>query len=406
MNLVNVFDAEPGMILAREVKNREGRRLMSAGTLLEENQLKILRMWGILEVYVMLDETKQTHTPIEHSTPIDEFLQTWFANNTTQDPVILEILNIARDWFIEQPEIFNTLVSRFENKNLTNAFNDELPPPPVDPRNLLNDKVKLPSLPQIYFEIQSAVYDPRFSGREIAEIVSKDPALSATLLKIVNSAYYGLRQEVSSLSQAAVMVGSRQIYHLALGVTVINYFKALPNQAPDMGAFWRHSLGCAIMAANLATHIPAADRDLVFTGGLLHDIGRLVFLSYFPKASTAALNHAQDCSLIEAESIFFTVNHAQFGQLLADTWNFPSQVSRLIGNHHNQFTALPETETAVVYFSNWLTSALGIGFSGDAMLPSLNPHAWKALGISTAALLPVLKQTDRQITEAIRFFYG
>ncbi len=438
MNLVNVFDAEPGMILARDVKNKEGRRLMDVGTLLEEKQLKILKMWGILEVHVMSEDAnnghratgsfteicpQQTmtetngvasvfhtnaHTPIDSSNPLDEFLENWFSNNNDNDPVLLEIRKLTHEWFDAQPAIFNALVSRCENPPPPEVHDEKLKMPTVDPRSLLNDEIKLPALPQIYFEIQTAVDDPRFSGREIAEIVSKDTALAATLLKIVNSAYYGLRQEVSSLSQAAVTLGSQQICNLALGVTVINYFKDLPGCAPNMDAFWRHSLGCAIMAANLATHIPTADRDRVFIGGLLHDIGRLVFLSYFPKAGTAALNqsHVQGCGLIEAEPKFFTVDHAQFGRLLSEAWHFPRQVSRMIGNHHNKFTTLPETETAVVYFANWLTSALGIGFSGDAVLPSLNIYAWKALGISPAALTPVLKQTDRQLTEAIRFFYG
>ncbi|WDP90421.1 MAG: HDOD domain-containing protein [Desulfobacter sp.] len=406
MNLVNVFDAEPGMVLAREVKNREGRLLMKAGTLLGEKEIRILRMWGILDVHVVSEGGKKKTKSEEPLAERDEFLEKWFRNNDLDDPVVRMIHDLAREWFEDHPGIFSALAARTGAA----AEDEEIPAPagPADPAALLGDEVKLPSLPKIYFEIEAAVEDPRFSGREIAEIVSKDTALSASLLKIVNSAFYGFREGISSLAQAAVALGSRQICTLALGVTVINYFKALPGRAPDMEAFWHHSLGCAVLCANLATHIPEADRDRVFTGGLLHDIGRLVFLSYFPDACGAALARAGNLEkpLVQVEPDFFKMDHARFGSLLADSWNFPEQISHLIRNHHKAFTTLPETETAVVYFANWMVSALGIGFTGEAVLPALDLHAWEAMGIPPAALVPVLRQTDRQITEAIRFFYG
>lgn len=409
MNLVNVFEAEPGVILARDVKNKDGRLLMKVGTLLSEKELRILQMWGILEVHVISGAAEKGCEPNVALTEIDGFLEKWFRNNDMDDPVVLAIRDLSRTWFEEHPDIFTDLVARtIAAESEDGLAEPDVQAPPADPARLLGDEVKLPSLPKIYLEIEAAVEDPRFSSREIAEIVSKDTALSATLLKLVNSAYYGFRQEISSLAQAAVTLGSRQICSLALGVTVINYFKALPGNAPDMEAFWRHSLGCASLAANLATHIPDADRERMFTGGLLHDIGRLVFFSYFPEACSAALARAghQGKELVQVEPEFFKMNHARFGSLLADAWNFPGQISDLIRNHHREFTTQPETETAIVYFSNWMISALGIGFTGDAALPRLNFHAWKAMGIPPAALVPALRQTDRQITEAIRFFYG
>jgi len=403
MNLVNVFEAEPGMILAQAVKNKDGRHLMNAGTLLGEKEIRTLRMWGILEVDAV-SGGKASTVRSDTGEEIDDFLGIWFRHNDTNDPVVKAVVDLAGGWFGRHPDIFQSLVFRLKSP-LEDAAGDVTA---VDPVSLLEDNVKLPSLPQVYFEIDAAAKDPRCSGKEISDIVSKDTSLSATLLKIVNSAYCGFREKIDSLSYAAMALGTDQICTLAMGITMINYFKELPGKAPDMKAFWHHSLGTAVLARNLATHISGVDGEQVFTGGLLHDIGRLVFFTYYPDAGGAALTMAgkQNRDLVRVEPEFFTLDHAEFGSLLADTWNFPPRISGMIRDHHMAFNRAPDREVAVVSFSNWLISALGIGFSGDLTLPALNKHAWAAMGISPGALVPVLRQTDRQIEEAVRFFYG
>jgi len=411
MNLVNVFEARPGMMLAREVKSKEGRLLLTAGTLLGEKEIRILRMWGILEIQVVPGaDTMDSGNRGEFGDEIVDFMVQWFRHNNRDDPVVRCLFDLAGEWFERRPELFQTLVSR-----LGAPREDEVPQGDVlqeirkaDPVGLLDDAVKLPALPRIYFEIDAAVKNPRCSGKEIADIVSKDTSLSATLLRIVNSAYFGFREKIDSLSFAALALGTDQICSLAMGITMIKYFKGLPGRAPDMKAFWHHSLGCAVFARNLATHISGVDGEHLFTGGLLHDIGRLVFLSYFPEATGAALAIAgtENRDLVRVESEFFMVDHAQFGSLLADKWNFSHGISAMIRDHHMAFQGVPEKEIAVVYFSNWMVSALGIGFSGDIALPALNKYAWAAMGMPAAALVPVIRQTERQIEEAIRFFYG
>ena len=407
MKLVNLFKAAPGMVLAENVKNKDGRHLMSAGTLLGKNELRILKMWGIPEISVeegSKDNVREKGG--ENEAKIDRFIRQRFKYNSIKDPVISEISDLAKEWFAKHPERMETLEARLKANpaNLISRWDGNK----VDPQALLEDKVSLPALPQIYSEISAAIKDPACSGKEIADIVSKDTSLSATLLKIVNSAFYGVPEEIDSLIDAALTLGTHQICTLALGITVINYFKEMPGEALDMEAFWRHSLGCAVMARNLATHIPEVDGERVFIGGLLHDIGRLIFLTHFPKAAMAALGKSGKLklSLDKIEPGLFDIDHALFGSQLADTWNFSPRISGLIRDHHKGFKETPDKEVAVVYFSNWMVSVLGIGFSGEILLPKLNKNAWAAMAISTGTLEPVIRQTDRQVSEAVRFFYG
>lgn len=406
MKMVTVFKATPGMVLARDVKNKEGRHLMDSGTVLGKKEIRILRMWGILEVAVGSGGAG-TPDSVGQNPEISAFMVRWFSNNSLKKPVVKAIHDLCTEWFEGSPEGFSALQSRLR---AFRARKKDAIAPGVEalPEALLFGEVKLPALPQIYSEITAAVNNPQCSGKDIADIVSKDTSLSATLLKIVNSAFYGSGEKVDSLHYAAMALGTRQICSLAMGITVINYFKGMPENLLDMEAFWHHSLGCGITARNLSSFVAGVNGDRVFIGGLLHDIGRLVFCSHFPEASGGALSKAAklQLSLNKTEPMFFKMGHAEFGSRLAEMWRFSPEITSLIRNHHGEAGQELDREGAVVYMANWLTSALGIGFSGEIALPRLNTAAWETLGISPSALVPVVRQTERQLKEAIRFFYG
>lgn len=405
MVAVNVFKAVPGMVLAQDVKNRDGRHLMDAGTLLQDKEIRILRMWGILEIHVK-EGPEAADLADETSGEILSYLNRRFRDSSLSEPVVRVVYDLCAEFFEAHPGIFAAARAQLQD---TMARKKEKPVPGVSacPEELLTDTVKLPALPQIYSEINAAVNDPRCSGKEIAEIVSKDTGLSATLLKIVNSAYYGFSEKVDSLSYAAMALGTQQICALALGITVVNYFKGLPGKKLDMKAFWQHSLGCAIMAKNLATHVDGVDGERVFIGGLLHDMGRLIYLSQFPDAAGAAMIQAArlNLPLNRVEPQYFKLSHSEFGSRLADLWNLSDKISALIRNHHGDSGGDIDREAAVVYVANWIISALGIGYSGETALVKFNLKTWNSLEISPAALAPVIRQTNRQLREAIRFFY-
>ena len=407
MQMVNVFKAVPGMILAQSVKNKDGRHLMEKGTVLREKEIRILRMWGVLDVAVRTGSPGAGEvTEAIRNPEISTFMDSWFGNNNPEKEPVKTLYELCGEWFESDPKAFARLQERLEA--FSRKKTETIPSGTfASPEALLADTVKLPALPRIYSEITAAVNDPKCSGKEIAEIVSKDTGLSATLLKLVNSAFYAGTEKVDSLQYAAMALGTRQICSLAMGITVINHFKGLPESILDMSAFWRHSLGSAIAARNLAVHVPKVSQDRVFIGGLLHDMGRLIFCSYFPEAANAALSKAARLRLPldKTEPMFFRMSHAEFGSRLAESWLFSPEVTALIRNHHADDGCEMDCESAVVYFANWLASALGIGFSGELVLPRLNTRVWELLGISSSAMIPVVRQTERQLKEAIRFFY-
>ena len=408
MYTVSVDKIRPGMILATDVANREGRHILPGGTEITSKEIRILKMWGISQVSIRdVKPEKGSETQERDSGDVEAaktFLNGWFKNNSRKNSLIQTLYDLCLERVLEnrfhQSPVFGREKEIQSGK--TNSIRSA-----AEIQTLLKDDLKLPALPTIFSEINAAVQNPKCSGKDIADIVSKDPSLSATLLRIVNSAYYGLGEKVESLHYAAMALGTHQVSSLALGITVVNHFKGIENPNANMEAFWRHSVGCAIAAKALASRVKGVSPERVFIGGMLHDIGWLVFLQACPAECNLAFKKARllGLNLYQVEQKYFGMTHAVFGSRLAGMWEFPERLAGLIRHHHDQFKTIPEKEVALVYFANWLVDALGIGFSGEQMMPRLNVNAWKALQLPVTELAPVVRQIDRQIIETIRFFY-
>ncbi len=396
------------MVLGRDVVNREGRRLLPVNIELTQKEIRILKMWGINEIIIQNAPADDSQNSPEENKKNDEkavkTITAFFGNNDLNLPVVKEAYDIcisrfAKDQF-KSSGVFNEELSR-------TALTSDRIEPVKEIEQLLKNDLKLPALPTIFSEINEAAKSPKCSGKDIADIVSKDPSLSATLLKIVNSAHYGLSKKVESLHYAAMALGTRQVSSLALGITVINYFKGISDQSVNMQSFWRHSVACGIAARMLATQVKGTVPERVFIGGLLHDIGWLIFLKFYPEECNLVFNKARllGLNLHQVEPKYFGMNHARFGSLLAKNWQFSDNISSLIHYHHNRFKTAPPKEVAIVYFSNWLVNVMGMGFAEEKMLSRLDMNAWESLGLPETALAAITKQIDRQLVEVIKFFY-
>ncbi|MCK5162825.1 MAG: HDOD domain-containing protein [Desulfobacula sp.] len=230
MEKINIYKIKPGMILGQDVVNREGRHLLSRNLELTKKEIRILKMWGIPEISIQLKSQRpnqgQTNGKPPDNKKTREFLDNWFYKNDLLNPVIKIVYGICLDRFENNQFEIASLLEKKDNAEDPSAAEDKIKPV-KDIHRLLKGDFKLPALPTIFSEINEAIQNPKCSGKDIAAIVSKDVSLSATLLKIVNSAYYGLNKKVESLHYAAMALGTRQVSSLALGITVINYFKGI-----------------------------------------------------------------------------------------------------------------------------------------------------------------------------------
>lgn len=199
---------------------------------------------------------------------------------------------------------------------------------------------KVPPLPGAVLELLRSLNDEDINTAGLAKKIGQDPALSARVLKVVNSPFYGLAGQVSSLPEAVMVLGFSSVRNLAMAASLTGGFPMHAQGGADPRRLWRHSFCCALSAQALAP--PArVDAEAAFTAGLLHDIGRVALLAAFPERFAAVLEaHKQEgVDFNAAELAVLGFSHAAFGARLLERWRLPATLVHAVEFHHQ-----PDTE--------------------------------------------------------------
>ncbi len=272
--------------------------------------------------------------------------------------------------------------------------------------DLVDSIVTLPTIPAIIVALNETIADPESSALNVSEIISRDPPTATKVLRLANSAYYGLRSEVSTINHAVTMLGFNIIRNLVLTATVFDLTteKTLGGLF-DVEKFWRHSLGVGVAAKIIAKEaFPKAVNlsDEFFLCGLLHDIGKIILGQYLQDKFKAALvfGRAQAIPLHVAEKSVIGCTHAEVGGVLAKRWNLSGGIISALGYHHNP-TEAPEEEVryaAVAHLADILARAKEIGIGGGTD-PELDRDAWDALGLTNRRIPPILEEIDKSLAQ-------
>ncbi|RQD74396.1 HDOD domain-containing protein [Desulfonatronospira sp. MSAO_Bac3] len=411
MGRILVDDIKPGMVLDDDVRDFNGRFLLGKGLSVQEKHLRIFKIWGVSEVTVQGDGAEQDDEPEEFSREerrkaASQILER-FPHYDPQHKVSRKLLEIFILWKCRYPGGFYTSDAWHE------ALDNHTPPSernrgePVDPSVIIRDETRMPSLPDIFFQIQEAIQDPRTSARHLADIISKDQGLTSRLLKLVNSAFYGFPSQIDTISRAVAILGTRQLSMLAMGVTVLSGFKSISPDIIDMKGFWKHSLACAIGAKTLAQYRHLSNTESIFICGLLHDIGRLLMLRYFPRETLWSMHLAatEKLELARAEKKFFRQDHAQLGAAIMKNWKLPLKLEQSIRHHNSPGKSSFPIETTLVNMANVLSSGCLMGFSGEYMIPAPDLESWDALNLDPAVLLQTAKLMQSQADNLFQLFF-
>jgi HD-like signal output (HDOD) protein len=195
----------------------------------------------------------------------------------------------------------------------------------------------LPTLPAVIRQVSSLIEANETDLGKIADVITTDSALSLRILRLVNSAFYGLRNRVTSLQHAVVALGLRAVYNLMLGLTVVKLFKNGKSTHFDPELLWRHSFGCGLVSEKIAGLVKYPFPDECFIAGLLHDMGRLVLDQFLHEEFSVACRHraAQKCSLLKSEKAVIGFDHAEVGAWLAQRMLIPDSFVNVIRFHHD-----------------------------------------------------------------------
>lgn len=233
-------------------------------------------------------------------------------------------------------------------------------------KQIISNIRNLPTPPIVFEQIQKVLNEPDTSVADVASILSEDPAMSVKVLRLTNSAFYGLSREVDSVRHAVMVIGLEAVKNLVLSASVLSMFKSNSENKEYQEDFWRHSLSTALVARVVAGEHQGGkvfNPDPTFSAGLIHDIGKMIICCFLPKEHQQVrqyLKEHPDTTEIEAEVATMGFNHAQLGRQLAITWKLPERLAETIGYHHT-----PNLENASDNFAHLINLASYIAHAGS-----------------------------------------
>ncbi len=251
----------------------------------------------------------------------------------------------------------------------------------LDPKiwRKLNNLTELPTIPTVMSQVLLALDNPNLSAKNLASIIERDQTLTAKVLRVANSPFYGFARRISTIDLAVVILGTNTLKEIVMSLLVQKFFSRLSKTMFDVKSFWNYSLFCGASARLLARKLGYKLAGEAFVAGLMHDLGILIIVENFRKqfGEIRKLQRVMGFSLADAEMAVLRATHADIGQWLAERWNLPPRLCNAIKNHHINykkllpeeansaaaddvnFSELAEPLTAIVSLSEWFAQEMG-----------------------------------------------
>jgi len=257
---------------------------------------------------------------------------------------------------------------------------------------LLEKLHDIPTLPIVATKVTELINNPNSSSADIANVLKKDQVLTAKVLKLINSPYYGIPGGVTDVKRALAFLGFNTLAQLVLGLSVFSLFPGEGSEEFPMLDFWRHALATGVASEVIAKKIKHPKPEECFTCGLLHDIGKIVMHQVARETLFTIVRHARknQISFTQAESELDAPSHAFLGEHIAAKWGLPQVIRTTIRYHHvdvrNSETILPSAKPSIyiVAVANALAIEMKIGHSGDYSDGGLQPYMYEMLGLQAS----------------------
>jgi putative nucleotidyltransferase with HDIG domain len=277
-----------------------------------------------------------------------------------------------------------------------------------DPQVVIAGIEALVSLPEVCIRVNEIVEDPNFSTKALGTVISQDTNLTARLLKIANSSFYGVSSKIDTITRAITIIGIRELRDLVLATMAVEAFDNIPINLANMTSFWRHSIYCGVFSKILASKCSMLHSERMFVCGLLHDIGHLVFYLKLPELEREAILNAakndQDIYIEETEVI--GLNHACVGSALLRHWGLPESLVEPVRYHHEPELAEEFfLEAAILHTANIITKFVELGnYSFTLSNSRFNQKAIKLINLTEEDLEQIISDARPKISDALAIF--
>lgn len=253
------------------------------------------------------------------------------------------------------------------------------------PKTIQREIDSIPTLSDIVVKVIQLTRNPDATAKQLTDLISSDPGLTGNILKLCNSAYYGIPRVVSSLNQAIMYLGFHTIRSLVITCSLSKLFNPTRRiYGYEKDGLWKHTIACAMTSEMIAKQVRPEIYDTAYTAGLLHDVGQLILGLTIKDTSETIIDLIQNqgVSEIEAEHEAIGVSHDELGAYLADKWNFPEELINAIHYHHMiDFAKGKSLLTGIVHLADVIACDIGIGLELEPMKYQANPKVYSLLNI-------------------------
>ncbi len=268
--------------------------------------------------------------------------------------------------------------------------------------DLFSGDLQVATPPTLYFELQKIIDHPAKTIADTAQIIEKDAALTARLLRIVNSAFYGFPSKIVSIDRAINLIGTKELQNLVLGTVIMDRFSEIPDNLISMNDFWARNLRCALISQEIDQHLGKKYSDSVFVCGILHNIGQLVFFRRIPSLAKEALlmlqadNKVQQLDEVLFERRIIGFDHYETGAELTKLWKLPEIITESIRLH-------PYPDNTEKFFE--LASIIRVADSYSKMDDFHSAAENNTLHLSAAEMSEILDTAFEKFEQIFKSFY-
>ena len=250
-------------------------------------------------------------------------------------------------------------------------------------RRVLSSADSVPSFPESAARLTTLLTKDSANANDFEQVIKPDPGMTANLLRLVNSSYFGLGREIGSVRQAVTFLGTKRLFEI---VASASFSQVIPQRLPGYGidahTFWMHSVAVAVIAERVAAQTEAHEPDLTFTAALLHDVGKIVISQYLGKKNEAPENPMQ---AMADERALLETDHAEIGAAVATIWKLPAGTAAASRWHHAPEQAPDDGEldlVDLVHVANTVAHKIGFGAEEEETERDFSPTAVERLGFT------------------------
>ncbi len=265
-----------------------------------------------------------------------------------------------------------------------------------------------PTLPTIFSALAEVMTDPRSTFSDAANVISRDQASAMKILKVANSAFYGFPGKIDTISQAIFYIGFEEVKNIIITISIWDIFKSSSSHSGfNIVDLWKHSIGVGVASRTIAKTIKAENVENCFIAGIIHDIGKLLFIRYLGNEYIKVIDFAceNNLNIRDAESDMLGITHTIAGELIGEKWKMPLNIKNAIRYHYSgMVNGKVHDLSAIVHIANIVVRMMQLGNPGDYIIPEPYPEVLEYLKIPHNCFSLIVPEIDLFYQESLVLF--